>query len=46
MRDIEPFFAADALADFSRAQHDMAVRYVADCCGVPMTTGQLIGELA
>ncbi len=40
-RDIEAFFAADAVGDFSREMHDLAIRYVADCCGVPMTTEQL-----
>ncbi|HWL67084.1 MAG TPA: isochorismatase family protein [Geminicoccus sp.] len=45
MRDIEPFFVADALADFSRERHDMAVRYVAEVCGVPICTQRLIGEL-
>ena len=44
-RDIEPFFAADALADFSREKHDLAVQYVADRCGVPMTTAQLLEVL-
>lgn len=45
MRDIEPFMAADALADFSRAKHDLALSYVADVCGVPLTTAQIIEVL-
>ena len=45
-RDIEVFFAADALADFSRDEHEMAVKWVAGRCGVPMTTGQLCERLA
>ncbi|QDY70971.1 isochorismatase family protein [Qingshengfaniella alkalisoli] len=36
MRDFEPFFIADALADFSRDKHDMALSYVAQVCGVPL----------
>ena len=44
-RDIEPFFAADALADFSRADHDLAVPWVAGRCGVPMMTDALIAAL-
>ncbi|HMR30562.1 MAG TPA: isochorismatase family protein [Geminicoccus sp.] len=42
MRDIEPFLAADALADFSRQRHDMALAYAASVCAVPMTTAQLM----
>ena len=38
-------FAADAVADFSREKHDMALRYVADVCGVPMTTTQILEVL-
>ncbi|WP_126975882.1 isochorismatase family protein [Frigidibacter oleivorans] len=41
MRDIEPFFVADALADFSRDRHDMALSWVAEICGVPMMTDQV-----
>lgn len=45
-RDIEPFIAADAVADFSRDDHDHAVRWIARTCGVPMTTDQLLERLA
>ncbi|GAB4065058.1 hypothetical protein GCM10028812_06650 [Ancylobacter sonchi] len=41
MHDIEPFFVADAVGDFSRVKHDMAVSYVANVCSVPQTTGQV-----
>ncbi|WP_428031780.1 isochorismatase family protein [Ancylobacter sp.] len=42
MRDIEPFMAADALADFSRAKHDLALSYVADVCGVPLMSAAIL----
>ncbi|MCJ8145135.1 isochorismatase family protein [Ancylobacter sp. A5.8] len=42
MHDIEPFMAADALADFSREKHDLALKYVADVCGVPLATEQIV----
>lgn len=45
MRDIEPFFVADALADFSREKHDMAINWVAAACGVPMMTDQVLARL-
>jgi len=45
MRDIEPFFVADALADFSREKHDMALAYVAGVCGVPVLTADLMADL-
>jgi bifunctional isochorismate lyase/aryl carrier protein len=45
-RDIETFFAADALADFSREQHDMAIAWVAGRCGIPMTTDSILERLA
>mgnify|MGYP001152083016 CR=1 FL=1 len=44
-RDIQPFFAADALADFARHWHDMALSYVADCSGVVRSTRQLIESM-
>lgn len=42
MRDIEAFLAADALADFSREKHDLALKYVADVCGVPLATARIL----
>ena len=44
-RDVEPFFAADAIADFSRERHDMAVTYVAERCGVPLATRRILEVL-
>lgn len=45
MRDIKPFFIADALADFSLEKHLMALQHVASCCGQVMTTENLIQQL-
>jgi bifunctional isochorismate lyase/aryl carrier protein len=45
MRDIEPFFVADAVADFSRDKHDLAVSYVAERCGVSLTTQHVMASL-
>ncbi|SFU22082.1 isochorismatase family protein [Mesorhizobium sp. YR577] len=45
MRDIESFFVADAVADFSREKHDMAIAYVAATCGIPFATAQLEAAL-
>ncbi|MEC5399030.1 isochorismatase family protein [Uliginosibacterium sp. H1] len=44
-RDIEAFIAADAVADFSREDHDMAMRWIARTSGVPMTTDSLLEVL-
>lgn len=45
-RDIESFIAADAVADFSRADHDLALHWIARTCGIPMTTDHLLETLA
>lgn len=45
MLDIQPFFIADALADFSRKDHDMALEHVANRCGVCLSTTQVIDAL-
>lgn len=43
--DIQPFFVADAVADFSRPQHDLALTYAAASCARVATTGELVAEL-
>ncbi|MFJ8581136.1 isochorismatase family protein [Micromonospora sp. NPDC093277] len=45
-RDIEPFLVADAVADFTRDEHLMALDLVARRCGVATTTGAVLAELA
>lgn len=42
MRDIKPFMVADALADFSREEHLMALKYVAGRSGRVVMTGELM----
>lgn len=44
-RDIETFIAADAVADFSRADHDMALAWIARTCGVPLATETILETL-
>ncbi|WP_394821658.1 isochorismatase family protein [Pendulispora albinea] len=44
-RDIQPFFVADAVADFSRSWHDAALAQVADCCGVVLSTRRTLEAL-
>lgn len=41
MRDIKPFFVADALADFSREEHLMSLKYVAGRSGRVVMTEEL-----
>ena len=45
-RDIEPFFVADALADFSRPQHELALQWVAATCGQVEGTAAVMAALA
>ena len=42
MRDIKPFMVADALADFSREEHLMALNYVAGRAGRVVMTDDLL----
>jgi len=42
MRDIQPFMVADALADFSRDEHLMALKYTAGRAGKVVMTEELI----
>ncbi|MDH1317557.1 isochorismatase [Enterobacter bugandensis] len=42
MRDIKPFFIADALADFTRDEHLMSLNYVAGRSGRVVMTNELL----
>ncbi|GAA0134024.1 isochorismatase [Paenibacillus sp. YSY-4.3] len=45
MQDIQPFFVADAVADFSLEKHKLALTYAAERCAVTLTTQRLLDEL-
>jgi bifunctional isochorismate lyase/aryl carrier protein len=45
VRDIQPFFVADAVADFSRAKHDMAISIAAGCCARVLTAAAAVGQI-
>ncbi|MNL29603.1 Isochorismatase [compost metagenome] len=44
-RDIEPFFVADALGDFSREKHMQAVAWAAAVCAVATSTARVLDRL-
>lgn len=46
MQDIQPFFVADAVADFSLENHQMAITYAAQRCAVTLTTEDVLHHLA
>lgn len=43
--EIQPFVVADAVADFSRADHDMAISWAARRCAVALTTDAALAAL-
>lgn len=45
MQDIQPFFVADAVADFSLEKHKLALTYASERCAVTLTTQRLLAEL-
>ncbi|MFT4044941.1 MAG: isochorismatase family protein [Gordonia sp. (in: high G+C Gram-positive bacteria)] len=45
MTDVAPFFVVDALADFSRDEHQMAVEYIGKRAGSVSTTEQLLAQI-
>lgn len=45
MQDVQPFFVIDAVADFSEAEHRMAVDYVARRCGVSLLADEVVASL-
>lgn len=45
MRDIRAFVVADAVADFTREDHDLALRWAAGRCAVVTTTDALLKEI-
>jgi isochorismate hydrolase len=46
MRDVEPFFVADAVADFSFEDHQLALNHVTGGCAVTVWTRGLIAALS
>lgn len=45
-RDVEAFMIADALADFSREEQDMALKWTAGRCAGVLSTAQILNRLA
>lgn len=45
MSDVAPFFVVDAMADFSRDEHQMAAEYIGKRAGRVLTTAQALDSL-
>ncbi|UQE76358.1 isochorismatase family protein [Gordonia sp. PP30] len=45
MSDVEPFFVVDAMADFSRDEHEMAAEYIGKRAGRVLSTADVIAAL-
>ncbi|NJN61049.1 MAG: isochorismatase family protein [Coleofasciculaceae cyanobacterium RL_1_1] len=45
MNDIQPFFVMDAVADFSADDHQMAGTYIAQRCGITVSTQGIMNAL-
>jgi bifunctional isochorismate lyase / aryl carrier protein len=46
MYNYQLFLAADAIGDYSQADHDMTIRYVAEMCGQLVLSDQVLESLA
>lgn len=45
MYDVQPFMVADAVADFSRARHDLAMQFAAERFAAPIMAWQAVAAL-
>ncbi|WP_211745683.1 isochorismatase family protein [Paenibacillus sp. Marseille-Q4541] len=45
MQEIQPFFVADALADFSKDYHLQALKYASERCAYTLTTAEIVAQL-
>lgn len=45
-RDVQPFVVADAVADFGRDEHALALDQIASCCGVVTCAADVVASLS